>query len=81
MPNLHAGPGGLPRHDGIEAPYQVRFIAEGQVAELVKLYHLARSVVGNDRHERKVKAAQWFHDEHPEVSATAAYKDLEGLLA
>jgi hypothetical protein len=75
-------PAGEPQlTDWLEPPYAVRFIASRDSVELVNLYHLARGVAGNDRHERKVKAAQWFHDEHPEVSATAAYKDLDGLLA
>lgn len=66
-------------------PYQVRFIKPQQVSELVNLYHLARvplSGTGKDtRYDRMVWASGAFHKEHPEVSSTGAYKDLDGLLA
>ena len=61
--------------------YVTRFIPKADAAELVNLYHLARTAVGDDRHERKVKAAAWYAAEHPGITALAAYKDLEGLLA
>ena len=66
--------------------YQPRFVRPEHVAELVNLYHLARTALAgsneaNSKYARRVWAARAFHGEHPEVSATAAYKDLEGLLA
>jgi hypothetical protein len=70
--------------------YKTRFIKQTDAGELVNLYHLARvplSGVKNEfgryagRYERSVWAASEFHKLHPEISHTAAYKDLEGLLA
>jgi hypothetical protein len=69
----------------IVAPaYAVRFIKPAQAAELVNLYHLARTALAGERagkYERMLWASKWFSKEHPEVSRTAAYKDLEGLLS
>jgi len=71
----------------VQPPYQVRFINPAHIGELVNLYHLARVAHANDaekrgsRYHRKLWAAEQFHKAHPEVTETAAYKDLEGLLS
>jgi hypothetical protein len=63
--------------------YQVRFIRPDQANELFNLYHLARvplSGTGKDTpYERMLWASKEFHKVHPEISETAAYKDLDGL--
>lgn len=70
-------------YSNLEAEYQTRFIPNTieARAELVNYYHLARASVGSGRLDRMSQAARWYHREHPETSVTAAYKDLEGLLA
>lgn len=55
--------------------YIPRFVTEAQLVNLINLWWLARGVT-KTRHERFVKAAEWFHQENPGVSTTAAYKDL-----
>lgn len=68
-----------------EDRYEVRFIRPDQSAELVNLYHLARvplSGAGKDtKYYRMLWASKEFHKAHPEISETAAYKDLDGLLS
>ena len=64
-----------------DRPYLTRFIPNRDAAEIVNLYHLARTAVGDDRHARMVQAAKWYHEAHPEIKRTGAYKDLCGLLA
>jgi hypothetical protein len=66
-----------------QTQYRVRFIPDTPEAraELVNLFHLARTAVGNDRLDRKVWASQQYHHAHPEVTGLAAYKDLDGLLS
>jgi hypothetical protein len=64
--------------------YKTRFIAADQIGELVNLYHLARTALSGrpcGRYERMLWASAEFNRAHPEHTATAAYKDLEGLLA
>jgi hypothetical protein len=67
--------------------YQCRFVPNTITsrAELVNLYHLARTALAratdNGRRARMAWAATSYASEHPEVTALAAYKDLEGLLA
>lgn len=65
--------------------YQVRFIRPNQAADLVNLYHLARVPLsgkhGATKYDQMLWASSEFHKAHPEVSATGAYKDLDGLLA
>lgn len=64
--------------------YTTRFINESDAAELVNLYHLARvPLAGQEctRYTRMLWAAHEFHKLHSDVSATGAYKDLEGLLS
>ena len=73
------------RFDYTVAPrYAVRFIQPQHEGELINLYHLARTALSGQacgRWERMNYAAQEFSKAHPEVSSTAAYKDLDGLLA
>jgi len=53
----------------------------GMKGELANLYHLARvplSGTGKDTpYNRMLWASARFHEEHPEVSSTAAYKELD----
>lgn len=70
----------------------LRFIRADQALELINLWHLSRtslagkkdekgnSYLGSNRHARMVETARLFHQEHPEISETAAYKDLDYLL-
>ena len=67
--------------------YRVRFIADNQITELVNLYHLARTAVAGNtadrrgRYDRMLWAAKEFAKHHDGVTATGAYKDLDGLLS
>ena len=66
------------------ASYETRFVKKSDAAELVNLYHLARTALAGDRatrYDRMCWAAKWFAKEHPYVTSTGAYKDLDGLLA
>ena len=70
--------------DGPIGRYQTRFIRQEQASEIINLYHLANCALsGQDagRWARMNYAAKQFSKLHPEVSVTAAYKDLDGLLA
>ena len=63
--------------------YKVRFIPVAMSAQLVNLYHLARTALsGQDDspYQRMIWASQEFHRQHPKVSENGAYKDLCGLL-
>jgi hypothetical protein len=63
---------------------QPRFINPEHSAELVNLYHLARTALPVDvqtPYDRKLWAAREFHKLHPEVTETGAYKALGDLLA
>lgn len=67
----------------MEPAYAVRFIRSEHSAELVNLYHLARTALAGEkcgRYERMLWASGAFSKEHPAVTATGAYKDLNGLL-
>lgn len=49
-------------------------------AELANLFHLAQTALAGQRptrYDRKVWAAQQYHVAHPEISSTAAYKELD----
>lgn len=62
--------------------YRVRFIAQKDIGELVNLYHLARTaLVGKPcaPYDRMLWASASFAKSH-NISATATYKDLCGLL-
>ncbi len=61
----------------------LRFISEQNFKELIELYHLARVPLSGQkcgRYERMLWASKEFHKLHPEISETAAYKDLSSNL-
>ena len=62
--------------------YSPRFITQAQLAELVELYHLARTALnggrGAERHERLTWALKQFSEANPSLSAGKVYKDLYG---
>jgi hypothetical protein len=65
-------------------PYPVRFIKPSDADYLINLYHLARTALAGEpsgRYERMLWASKAFAKEHPGVSSTGAYKDLDGLLS
>lgn len=68
-------------------PASLRFVTRAQGTELVNLFHLARTALCGkgkgipSRHEKMLWASGEFHKEHPEISSTAAFKDLEALLS
>ena len=68
----------------MSAQYRPRFIAQSQEAELINLWHLARTALSGKectRYTRMLWAAKEFARAHPEVSAGGAYKDLDGMLS
>ena len=68
----------------VEPEYRVRFVPTDKSAELVNLYHLARTALsGKDDspYQRMIWASGEFARLYPEItSSTGAYKDLCGLL-
>lgn len=48
-------------------------------AELANLWSLSATAVSpsTSKYERRIWASNAFHDAHPEVSSTAAYKELD----
>jgi hypothetical protein len=65
-----------------EPSYQMRFVPEADRNTLINLYHTAKTALagGDDsKHKRRIKAAEWYHKDHPEISQTAIYKDLCGI--
>ena len=53
------------------------------MGELINLYHLARVPLSGKRctrYDRMLWASAEFAKAHPDVSATAAYKDLDAQL-
>lgn len=63
--------------------YALRFVTPAQLGELINLYHLSQTALSGQsatRYKRMVWAAEAFHREHPAVSSTAAYKDLDAQL-
>jgi len=64
--------------------YQTRFIKSEQAGELINLFHLVKVPLSGraaGRWERMIWASRQFNILHPEVTTTAVYKDLDGLLA
>jgi hypothetical protein len=63
----------------------LRFITKEQMSELINLYHLSRVALSGTgkrgKYEQMLWATREFNKLHPEVSASAAYKDLDGQLA
>ena len=49
---------------------------EREKLELSELFHLAHCYGKHSRYERKLWAAQAYEKQHPDVSSTAAYKQL-----
>lgn len=62
-----------------------RFVQPADLAELSTLWHLARTACakpgGSSAYVRRCWAAQAFHEAHPEIPATAVYKDLDAMLS
>ena len=66
----------------IEPGYEPRFVKRDHENELINLYHLARTALSGQRcgrYERMLWTSKEFSKLHPDVSSTAAYKDLDGL--
>ena len=60
----------------------LRFIKDSQSGELVNLYHTAKIALSGKectRYTRMLWASKEFSKIHPEISSTAAYKDLDFL--
>jgi hypothetical protein len=61
-----------------------RFMTPAQEAEIVNLFHLARTGLAGShpvtRHARMLWAVKEFCRLYPEVGETAAYKDLSAAL-
>ena len=60
--------------------FRPRWVPEYLLSELSNLWHLSRVPHGLNRHARMIWASGEFSKAHPEVSATAAYKDLGDML-
>jgi hypothetical protein len=58
----------------------LRFINQSQYTELINLYHLARAAGKATRYDRMIWASKEFHKIYPNISETAAYKDLSSNL-
>lgn len=73
-------------NEQIVSPYECRFIPKEHIGKIVRLYHLARTALSDQPlnrqtpYDRMIWASAEYHREHPEISKTAAYKDLCGLL-
>lgn len=57
-----------------------RFVKPLDLGELSNLWHTSH-VVSSRRYVRLLWASKKFHDAHPDVSPTAAYKDLDDMLS
>lgn len=69
---------------GTSSGVNLRFIKDSQASELLELYRLARVALSGEectRYTRMLWASKAFSKENPSISPTAAYKDLEALLA
>jgi hypothetical protein len=70
----------------VEPEYVCRWIKPEHQGEIVQAYHAARMALSDkpyaeqSPYHRMLWASAQFHKTHPEVSETAAYKDLCGLL-
>lgn len=61
----------------------LRFLSDSQYVELINLYHLARTALSGKsctRYDRMIWATKEFNKIYPNISATAAYKDLSSNL-
>jgi hypothetical protein len=83
--NGNGNPGEVTRGGNNPDRYVPRFIDPKDAGELVNLYHLARVPLSgtgkSGRYEQMLWASKEFSKAHPEISSTAAYKDLDGLLS
>jgi hypothetical protein len=61
--------------------FEPRFIPVRLLGELSALWHTSRVPCGSDHHARLCQTARWFHNAHPDISETAAYKDLDNMLS
>lgn len=62
---------------------RLRFIKTAQAGELLELFRLARVALSGQectRYTRMLWASKEFSKKYPNVSSTAAYKDLDTLL-
>ena len=67
----------------VEPLYQPRFVTKDQLNELINLYHLADTALsGTDYHkwDKLNYAAKEFHKKYPNISETAAYKDISNQM-
>ena len=68
----------------VDPGYQPRFVSDCQLTELFNLYHLARTALSGNKDQgrwaRMTWAAKAFAKAHPEISSTAAYKDLSAAI-
>ena len=68
----------------VQPLYQLQWVKTTDAEELINLYHLARTALSGQpcgQYERMLWASKEFSKMHPYCGATAAYKDLDGLLA
>jgi len=80
---------------GVAPQYVPRWLNKQQACDIVNLYHLARTALAGapgtaqshiqslcmcTRYDRMIWAVREFHKANPDISETAAYKDLCGLL-
>ena len=66
----------------IEPSYVPRWIRKEHEAEAINLYHLARCALSGqrcDRYNRLIWASKEFAKKRDYLTATAAYKDLDGM--
>lgn len=52
-------------------------ITQTEIHELIEYYHMAQAVVGPHRHERLSYAAKRFHQDHPSISESRAYREVD----
>lgn len=56
-----------------------RFVPSSMLSELSELWWMSKAYKAS-RYERMLWTANRFHLNHSEISSTAAYKDLDGML-
>lgn len=59
--------------------FKPRFVPERLLPELSNLWHTSR-VHSSSRYERMLYTSKWFAKDHPELTPTAVYKDLDAML-
>jgi hypothetical protein len=67
----------------VEKAYQPRHMSPEQLVEITNLYHLGKCALSgkdNSKYNRMIWASSAFNKLHPEISKTAAYKDLSNSL-